>query len=277
MKNAKRFAGMIAKVSKYTLLTGLSTGLLLVAAEDKKAEPAGKTDAAASTSSKEDDAKYEVRVREIQERAMKAMYAEFEKGGRELQKEFPKRPENYELLLEVANKADDAKAQKLAQEIVDSGVASDEVKEAAKGLLKKLGAIGKPVDIKFTALNGQEVDLSKLKGKVILIDFWATWCGPCVKEIPNVKAAYDKLHSKGFEIVGISFDQKKDALEKFVKEKEMPWAQYFDGQGWANKYGKEFGINSIPTMWLVDKNGNLRDTDGRSGLEEKVEKLLAEK
>ncbi|HZQ47090.1 MAG TPA: TlpA disulfide reductase family protein, partial [Verrucomicrobiae bacterium] len=102
------------------------------------------------------------------------------------------------------------------------------------------------------------------------------WCGPCVGEIPNVKAAYEKLHGKGFEIVGISFDQSKEALEKFVTEKEMAWPQYFDGKGWGNKYGQEFGINSIPTMWLVDKKGNLRDTNARGELEEKVAKLLAE-
>ena len=91
-----------------------------------------------------------------------------------------------------------------------------------------------------------------------------------------MKAAYEKLHPQGFEIVGISFDQDKDALEKTLKQKEMTWPQYFDGAGWANKYGKQFGINSIPAMWLVDKQGNLRDVNAREGLEARVTKLLAE-
>src|SRR5438067_10175070 len=78
---------------------------------------------------------------------------------------------------------------------------------------------GKPVDIKFTAVDGREVDLAKLKGKVVLIDFWATWCGPCMGEVPHVVEAYQKLHGKGFEIVGISFDKDKGALEKTTKEK----------------------------------------------------------
>ena len=80
-----------------------------------------------------------------------------------------------------------------------------------------------------------------------------------------------------FEIVGISFDQKKEQLTKFTAEKKMEWPQYFDGKGWANQFGKEYGINSIPTMWLIDKKGNLRDVEARDGLEGKIEKLLAEK
>ena len=136
--------------------------------------------------------------------------------------------------------------------------------------------LGKPLGIKFAAVDGRQVDLEKLRGKVILIDFWATWCGPCVREVPHVKSVYDKLHPKGFEIVGISFDQKKNALQSFVLKEKMGWPQYFDGKGWDNKFGARFGIESIPTMWLVDKKGLLRHVDAREDLEAKVQKLLAE-
>jgi peroxiredoxin len=94
--------------------------------------------------------------------------------------------------------------------------------------------------------------------------------------MPDVKATYEKLHDKGFEIVGISLDVDKDALAGFVKENGMPWPQYFDGLRWSNKLVAEFGITSVPSMWLVDKQGNVRDQAGQISLEEKVTKLLAE-
>lgn len=134
----------------------------------------------------------------------------------------------------------------------------------------------KPFDLKFVATDGSEVDFAKLRGKVVLVDFWATWCGPCVAEIPNVVKSYKKLHDKGFEIVGISLDQDKAKLEKFVKENEMPWVQFFDGKGWKNEISTKFGINSIPAMWLINKKGMVISTNAREDLEGKVEKALAE-
>jgi thiol-disulfide isomerase/thioredoxin len=134
----------------------------------------------------------------------------------------------------------------------------------------------KPLELKFTAVDGKEFDLSKLQGKVVLIDFWATWCGPCVAELPNVLKAYKELNPKGFEIVGISLDQDKAALEAFVKEHGMAWPQYFDGKGWQNEISTQYGISSIPAMWLVNKKGMVVNTNARAGLEEQVAKLLAE-
>ncbi len=135
----------------------------------------------------------------------------------------------------------------------------------------------KPVELKFTATDGKDVDLANLRGKVVLVDFWASWCAPCIAEMPNVVSAYKKLHDKGFEIIGISLDQDKAKMEGALKKHEMTWTQYFDGAGWENKISKSFGITSIPATWLIDKKGMLRETSLRGdALAAGVEKLLAE-
>lgn len=106
-------------------------------------------------------------------------------------------------------------------------------------------------------LAGEPLSVGKFKGKVVLVDFWATWCGPCVGELPNVLAAYHKYHSKGFEIIGVSLDKDENTLKNFIKEKGMVWPQYFDGKVWENKLGQKYGINSIPATFLLDQNGKI--------------------
>jgi thiol-disulfide isomerase/thioredoxin len=133
---------------------------------------------------------------------------------------------------------------------------------------------GKPLELKYTAVDGTAVDLAKLRGKVVLIDFWATWCGPCVAEVPEVVATYQKYHGQGFDIVGVSLDQDKAALEAFTKQHGMTWPQFFDGGGFDNAISKKFGIDAIPAMWLVDQKGMLVSTDAREDLAGQVEKLL---
>ncbi len=228
-----------------------------------------------------EDERFRIKLESIQRAVMAKMRdpglaAVEEKSARELIREFPKRDEGYQLLLQAAGETKDPKEAKRLMDEIASSSAPEEIKAGAKGLTRKMEAMGKPITIKFTATDDREVDFAKLKGKVVLLDFWATWCGPCVAEIPEVKETYKKLHPKGFEIVGISLDSDKSKLEQFVAKGEMPWAQYFDGKGWQNKLAQEYGINSIPAMWLVDKKGNLRDMNARGGLAEKVEQMLAE-
>jgi thiol-disulfide isomerase/thioredoxin len=175
----------------------------------------------------------------------------------------------------LGNKLGGDNARPYLQQIIKSD-APDDLKTAAQGQLRKLDTFGKPVDLQFTAVDGRKVNLAALKGKVVLLDFWATWCPPCVGEVPHVKEAYDDLHDKGFEIVGISLDEDKDKLLRFTADHKMEWPQYFDGLHWQNKYAQQFGIDSIPAMWLVDKKGVVRTMDAREDLSGEVKKLLAE-
>jgi thiol-disulfide isomerase/thioredoxin len=154
--------------------------------------------------------------------------------------------------------------------------ANENSKKRLDGIICGKDILGTKPQIKFKAVDSSEVDLSKMKGKVVLIDFWATWCGPCIVELPNVLAVYKKYHSKGFEIVGISFDRDIKSLNKVIKERGVSWPQYFDGKAWDNDWGVHFGIRVIPTMWLVDKDGKIVDTEaGGPQLGNKVANLLS--
>ncbi|WP_425615908.1 TlpA family protein disulfide reductase [Anatilimnocola sp. NA78] len=134
----------------------------------------------------------------------------------------------------------------------------------------------KPLELSFTAVDGREVDFAKLRGKVVLIDFWATWCGPCMAEVPNVVQTYKKLNDKGFEIVGISLDSDKEKLIQVAKENEMSWPHQFDGKGWENELAQKYGVQSIPEMWLVNKKGIMKVFNRSNDLAGEIEKLLAE-
>ena len=197
-----------------------------------------------------------------------------EKGVLVMLKKDPKNAGANAALMRIASSAEPEKAKALLRQIAENG--PDQEAARAKGQLAKMEALGKPLNISFKSIDGRAVDMDKLKGKVVLIDFWATWCGPCVAELPNIKKTYAKFHEKGFEIVGISLDQSRDKLAKFVEKEKMDWPQHFDGQGWKNEFAVKYGIQGIPAMWLVDKKGNLVDMKARNGLDGKIEKLLGE-
>ncbi len=178
------------------------------------------------------------------------------------------------LRLSVYEKVNRARAEALLKEMANDK--NPQVAHEANRRLKAQELTKKPLELKFTTVDGKAFDLAKLRGKVVLVDFWATWCGPCRMEIPHVVNIYKKLHEKGFEIVGISLDSSKDKLVAYAKEKEMTWPQYFDGLTWNNKISSSYGISGIPTMWLVDKKGFVRNTEARADLENQVNKLLTE-
>ena len=115
----------------------------------------------------------------------------------------------------------------------------------------------RPFALKATDLAGKPISLAQYKGKVVLMDFWATWCGPCVGEMPNVIANYKKYHAQGFDIVGVSLDQDKGALTKYIAANKMPWRQIFDGKGWGSAVGKQYGVQAIPFGLLIGRDGKI--------------------
>ncbi len=109
--------------------------------------------------------------------------------------------------------------------------------------------------LEFASLSGEQVNLANFKGKAVLIDFWATWCGPCLRAMPDLIETYSEYHDQGFEIIGISLDKNQSLLEKYMQDKGITWQQYYDGLGWSNKMAKRFGVRGIPHIVLIDKNG----------------------
>lgn len=142
-------------------------------------------------------------------------------------------------------------------------------------MVKKF-AIGKPImDFTQNDVNGKPVSLSSLKGKYILIDFWASWCGPCRMEYPYIHKAYDKFKNKNFEVIGVSLDDKKSLWENAIKDNHFNWVEVCDLKGRQNEVAVAYGISAIPQSLLVDPNGiiiakNLRGDDLIQKLEEVI-------
>jgi thiol-disulfide isomerase/thioredoxin len=152
--------------------------------------------------------------------------------------------------------------------------------EAARGSLKTLESVGKPFALEFIdAISGAAISIKDLRGKVVVIDFWATWCGPCVQEMPTMKELYSKYHGQGVEFIGVSLDEPKedgglDKLKTFVARSAIKWPQYYQGKGWESEFSRSWGINSIPALFVVDQDGNLFSTSARGRLEETIDRLL---
>jgi thiol-disulfide isomerase/thioredoxin len=151
--------------------------------------------------------------------------------------------------------------------------ANEEAKKMQDALV--VGSPFPAFDIKD--IDGKPLSIANYKNKIVMIDFWATWCVPCRGEIPNIVKTYQKYHDKGFEIIGVSLDKAgdKDKLIGFTKENKMPWRQYFDGKGGQNEMAVKCGIQSIPMAFLLDGNGNIiaKGNDVR-GVDENGDALL---
>jgi len=133
--------------------------------------------------------------------------------------------------------------------------------------------VGKPLELTGTTALGTEFDWKQYRGKVVLVDFWATWCGPCRREMPHVKALYEKYKEKGFDIVAVSLDRDLDALAQYLKENNIAWTNLAGDE--TQELAKKYGVRGIPTMMLIDQTGKIIDISHNvAKLAPQVEPLL---
>ncbi|MEZ6057946.1 MAG: TlpA disulfide reductase family protein [Planctomycetaceae bacterium] len=153
------------------------------------------------------------------------------------------------------------------------------IAKSMRGSARRLGLVGNVMEVKGPTLDGHSFDIADWKGKVVLVDFWATWCGPCIGELPNVLSLYETYHDKGFEVVGISLDDDVEELKSFIAKRKLPWTTIFESdaekQGWNNPLARHYGISGIPTAILIDQEGKVITLSARGNrLKVELEKLL---
>lgn len=164
----------------------------------------------------------------------------------------------------------------LAQQL--AGSEDQQVRQVGKmveGIARRAGLVGQPMEVSGVTLSGQPLDWQSYQGKVVLVTFWATWCGPCRREIPALLEAYESYHDQGFDIVAISVDDDRRALENFLSENQLPWMVLFDQEAPGEKMADKYGVMSIPQMILVGRDGKVVATGVRGhSLPEYLNKLI---
>lgn len=192
---------------------------------------------------------------------------------------FPKHEElTTRLLYELASSADsaaDAKTALAALDLLAKSYPDHPVTTSSSGLRHRIEAVGKAFPLEATLLDGKPLDPATLKEKVVIVDFWATWCGPCIAEIPNLKKLYEDFHDKGLEIVGVSLDRSPEDVTAFLEENAVPWIQTHEKAEDGHPIADKYGIEEIPRMFLVARDGKLISTSLRGeSLEAKVREIF---
>ncbi len=134
-----------------------------------------------------------------------------------------------------------------------------------------------PYEFSAKSLSGQTIAPSDYRGKVLLLDFWATWCEPCVESLPELQGVYRKYHGQGLEVVGVSLDEDQGQLQGFVKAHKIPWPQVFDGKAWQSGVPNIYGVKAIPFFLIVGRDGEIAAVNPRDDLEGAAKRALTAK
>ncbi len=203
----------------------------------------------------------------------KGLTPELEKTLSDFEKDFPDDEDGRQLVQLRMRQLQATAPDKLAATL--ESLAKSPNKFTAEFAADQLSLLTQPVELKFeSATDGQPVDLSTLRGKVVLLDFWATWCGACMARMPEIQKFNDKYKDKDFQLIGISFDQDKAAMVNTTKAKNMDWPEYCDGKGWESAVGRRFNVKEIPAEWLVDKKGMAHALPYCGNLDQEIAKLI---
>jgi thiol-disulfide isomerase/thioredoxin len=195
---------------------------------------------------------------------------------------YPKADEAPDALLQLASayefNAEEEEARKYYAQLTQDFPNTEPGKKAA-GALRRLDLVGKPLALKGAGLRNESIDVAQLRGKTVLVAFWATWAEPVKRDLPELLKVAQKYRTNGFEIVGVSLDNDRADLDQFLKENPLPWPQIFEPGGMESRLATEYGIISLPTMILVDAQGKVVNRNIRTAteLDRQLEKVLANK